>query len=296
MYDIKAIYEADSPEDAVRLFCDHPQARIIAGGSDVLVQVREGKLAGAELISIHGIGTLRGIRCEKDGTVRIGALTSFTQLASDPIILEHIPPLAAAAAEVGSPQIRNIGTIGGNLCNASPTADTPPTLLAWDAELELTGPWGARRLPVREFCVGSGKTDLRPGELLTAVLFPRAAYEGYTGNMVKYSVREALDTAIVNCSVSVRLSGHKDRIEKVRAAFGGAVGPMPVRTPTAEAAAEGRELNRETLELFAEAVLKDLHPRDGWRASKALREQIAAELAERTLRKSILLGGGVVHE
>ena len=296
MYDIKALYEAHSVEEAIRLLCEHPQAKIIAGGSDVLVQIRDGQLSGKELVSIHGIDALCGVSREGDGTVRIGALTSFSKLAADPVIRESVPALGEAAGQVGSPQIRNIGTIGGNICNASAAADTLPTLLAWDAELELCGPEGVRRTPIRNFFLKARTVDLRPGELLTAILFPPGAYDGYSGKMMKYAVREALDISIVNCSVNVRLSEDKRRIETVRAAFGGAVGPVPVRALSAEAAAGGRMLNEETLELFAGAVPDDIHPRDGWRGSREFREHIARELAKRVFSEAVLLGGGMIHE
>ena len=169
MYDIKAYFEAGDAEEAVRLLCAHPDACIIAGGSDVLVQIRDGKRKNAELVSIRGIEALRGISRTPDGTLRIGALTSFARLGKDPVILECIPPLAEAACQVGSPQIRNIGTLGGNICNASPTADTPPTLLAWDAQLELFGPEGTHCIPLQDFYLGSKAVAKKPEELLTAV-------------------------------------------------------------------------------------------------------------------------------
>ena len=117
MYDMKALYEAESVENAVALRLEHPEAQIIAGGSDVLVQMREGKLAGCELVSIYGLDELRGVRLEEDGTIRIGSLTSFSHITRDPVIQRHIRVLGEAVDMVGGPQIRNIGTIGGNTCN-----------------------------------------------------------------------------------------------------------------------------------------------------------------------------------
>ena len=296
MYDIKAYFEAANAEEAVCLLRAHPDACIIAGGSDVLVQIRDGKRKNAELVSIRGIEALRGVSRTPDGTIRIGALTSFARLGKDPVILECIPPLAEAACQIGSPQIRNIGTLGGNICNASPTADTPPTLLAWDAQLELFGPEGTRRIPLQDFYLGSKAVDKKPEELLTAVLIPAGAYRGFAGKMVKYAAREALDTSIVNCSVSVRLSEDGERIEKARAAFGGALGQFPARASSAEAAATGQYLNGQLPALFADAFLQDIHPRDGWRASRALRVQIAGELAKRVFLESVKRAGGVIHE
>ena len=130
--------------------------------------------------------------------------------------------------------------------------------------------------------------DLRPGEIQTAILIPKAAYEGYTGNYIKYAMREAMDIATLGCSVNVSLSDDKKTIRDVRIAYGVA-GPVPMRAPTAEARAKGREVSAETIKAFAEAVLEDIHPRDSWRAAKAFREHIAVEMAKRALTKSIEL-------
>ena len=143
MYDMKALHEAKSVADAVRLLQEYPQAQIIAGGSDVLVQMREGKRAGAELISIYGLDELRGVTMEEDGTIRIGSLTSFSHITKDPVIQKYINVLGEAVDMVGGPQIRNIGTIGGNTCNGVTSADSASTLFAWDAVIELTGRRGS---------------------------------------------------------------------------------------------------------------------------------------------------------
>ena len=295
MYDIKALYEASSVEDAIRLMQEHPDAQIIAGGSDVLVQTREGKRAGAELVSIYGIDGMRGVSYDGEGAIRIGSLTSFSHIAADPIIREKIPVLGEAVSLVGGPQIRNIGTIGGNTCNGVTSADSASTLFAWDAIVELTGQEGVRRVPIQEFYIKAGKVDLKPAELQTAILIPKKAYEGYFGNYIKYAMREAMDIANLGCSVNVALSEDKKTIRDVRIAYGVA-GPIPTRAPSAEAAARGRETTRETVDAFAQAVLEDIHPRDSWRAAKAFREHIAVEMAKRALTKSIELGGGAVRE
>ena len=125
MYDIKALYEAASVEEAIALLQAHPQAQIIAGGSDVLVQIREGRRAGTELVSIFGIDALRGVTLDGEGAIRIGSLTSFSHIAKSPIIREKIAVLGEAVSMVGGPQIRNIGTIGGNTCNGVTSADSP---------------------------------------------------------------------------------------------------------------------------------------------------------------------------
>lgn len=295
MYDIKALYEAQSVPHAIELLLEHPNAQIIAGGSDVLVQIREGKRAGCELVSIYGLDELRGIRYEEDGAIRIGSLTSFSHITRDPIIQEKINVLGQAVDQVGGPQIRNIGTIGGNTCNGVTSADSASTLFAWDAVIELTGPEGVRRVPIQDFYIKAGKVDLRPGEIQTGILIPKVAYEGYQGHYIKYAMRNAMDIATTGCSVNVKLSPDKAVMEDVRIAYGVA-GPIPMRSATAEARAKGRPTTAEEIKAFAQTVLEDINPRDSWRAAKEFRQHIAVVMAERALRESIRLAGGVIHE
>ncbi len=293
MYDLAALYEANSVAEAVSLRLAHPEAQILAGGTDVFVQMREGKRAGKALISIYGIDALRGVTLEEDGTIRIGSLTSFSHITKDPIIQKYINVLGQAVDMVGGPQIRNAGTIGGNTCNGVTSADSASTLFAWDAIVELTGSSGVRRLPIQDFYIKAGVVDIRPDEIQTAILIPKAAYEGYFGHYIKYAMREAMDIATTGCSVNVKLSEDKKAIEDVRIAYGVA-GPIPMRAGTAEALAKGQAVSAETISSFAKAVLEDIHPRDSWRASKAFREHIAVELARRCLTQSILLAGGAL--
>lgn len=295
MYDLKALYEAESVEHAVALLMEHPEAQIIAGGSDVLVQMREGKRAGKELVSIYGIDAMRGVSFEEDGAIRIGSLTSFSHITKDPIIQKYINVLGEAVDMVGGPQIRNIGTIGGNTCNGVTSADSASTLHAWDAIVEITGPEGVRRLPIHDFYIKAGKVDLRLGELQTAIIIPKEAYEGYFGHYIKYAMRNAMDIATTGCSVNVKLSEDKKTILDARIAYGVA-GPVPMRAPSAEAKIRGKETSRAAVREFAQAVLEDINPRDSWRAAKDFREHIATVLAERALCESIRLAGGEVHE
>lgn len=295
MYDLKALYQARSVGEAVALRLAHPEAQIIAGGTDVLVQMREGRRAGAELISIHGIDALRGVSLEEDGALRIGSLTTFSHIARDPLIQERCAVLGEAVDQVGSPQIRNMGTIGGNTCNGVTSADSASTLFAWDAVIELTGREGVRRLPIRSFYLGPGKVDIRAedGEIQTGILIPRESYEGTYGHYIKYGMREAMEIATLGCSVNVRLSADRRTIVRCRAAYGVA-GPVPLRVPHAEAAASGQGTVRETVDAFARAVLDDLRPRDSWRASKAFRQHIAVEMAARCLTEAVRRAGGEI--
>ena len=203
MYDLKALYEARTVRDAVRLRLEYPQAQILAGGTDVLVQMREGKRAGAELISIYGIDEMRGVSLDAEESIRIGSLTSFSHITRDPIIQKYINVLGEAVDMVGGPQIRNAGTIGGNTCNGVTSADSASTLFAWDAVIELTGAEGVRRIPIQEFYLSAGKVDIRPDEIQTAILIPKASYQGCFGHYIKYAMRNAMDIATTGCSVNI---------------------------------------------------------------------------------------------
>lgn len=291
MYDITALYEAASVAEAIELRRAHPEARLIAGGSDLLIKIRDGKLPGAELISIRGIAELRGVSETPDGALKIGPLTSFSQLTADALIRDRLPVLGEAADEVGGPQIRNIGTVGGNLCNGVTSADTAPTLFAYDAELELTGAGGTRRLGIAEFYLGPGRTDVGPDELLTAIYIPRESWERCFGRYNKYSMREALDISTLGCSVNVRLSPDGRSFERLRIAYGVA-GPVPCRCPGAERAFAGAPCTEETAREFARAAVAEISPRDSWRASRTFRLHVAEECALRALRESVLRAGG----
>ena len=291
MYDFKALYEARSVAHAAELLTEHPQAVILAGGSDVLIKMREGKLAGVELVSIYGLDELRGVSMEEDGTLRIGSLTSFSHITKDPLIQKHINVLGEAVDMVGGPQIRNIGTIGGNTCNGVTSADSASTLFAWDAKIEITGLEGVRVIPIQDFYIKAGKVDIRAGELQTAILIPRESYEGYKGNYIKYAMRNAMDIATTGCSVNVKLSENKSTIIDARIAYGVA-GPIPMRVPTAEAAVKNQPVSKETVKLFADAVLADINPRTSWRATKEFRQHIAVVLADRAMTEAIRLSGG----
>ena len=197
MYDINALYEASSVQNAVELRLQYPNAKIIAGGSDVLVQMREGKRAGKELISIYGIDAMRGVSIDAEENIRIGSLTSFSHITRDPIIRKYCNVLGEAVDMVGGPQIRNIGTIGGNTCNGVTSADSASTLHAWEAIVELTGKDGVRRVPIKEFYIKAGLVDIHPDEIQTAILISKASYENCFGHYIKYAMREAMDIATI---------------------------------------------------------------------------------------------------
>ena len=291
MYDINVLYQAKTVQEAVELHLAHPEADIIAGGTDVLVQMREGKRAGKSLLSIQGLDEIRGVKMEEDGTLRIGSLTTFSHITNDPLIQKYINVLGEAVDMVGGPQIRNAGTIGGNTCNGAVSADSTATLHAWEAIIELTGPNGIRRLPINEFYIRPGVVDLREGEIQTGILIPKESYENTYGHYIKYAMREALDIATLGTSVNVRLSADKKTVERVRIAFGVA-GPTPLRAFTAEAIGNGKPLSMELIEEVAKNVVPDLRCRDSWRASKAFRTHMAVECTKRAFIESVKLCGG----
>lgn len=294
MFDIQSFYEAGSTEDAIRALQADPNARIISGGTDVLIRIREGKDAGASLVSIHRIKELKGVALEEDGTLLIGAGTSFSHLTNDPLIQKYLPMLGEAVDQVGGPQIRNMGTIGGNICNGATSADSAPTLCALEAEVVLEGPEGKRIVPVCEFYTGPGRTVRERTEVCTGFLIRREHYQGWSGHYIKYGKRRAMEIATLGCAVRVRLSEDKTRIEEARLSYGVA-GPTPLRCREAEALLKGcRTADREAAEAFAKAALSEVNPRSSWRASREFRLQLIEELAKRALIQAVRKGGGEI--
>jgi len=291
MYDFNNIYQPKTVEEALKMKKEHPEALTLAGGSDILIQCREGKLAGKDVISIYSLDELRGICLEDDGTILIRPLTSFTHITNNPIIKENIPALGEAVDQIGGPQIRNIGTIGGNICNGVTSADSASTLKAYDAILEIASEDGIRILPYADFSKGAGRVDLRDGEILTGIRIKKESYENTYGKYIKYSMRKAMDIATLGCSVNVRLSDDKKSVDRVRIAFGVA-GPVPLRALSAEAKLKGHELNDKLADDAADLVMEDVNPRNSWRASKDFRIQLIRELTRRALRDSVEQAGG----
>lgn len=291
MFDIKTLHEPRTLAEALELLAARPDARILGAGSDSLVKLHEGKLGGLEWISIHTLDELRRIEVETDGTLRIGALSSFSSIADSPIVRRLAGSLCEAVSSIGGPQVRNMGTIGGNLSNGVPSADSASTCFAWDANIELTSKDGSRVIPVGEYYISAGKVSRRPDELLTAVLIPKSAYEGYKGSFYKYAMRNAMDIATVNASATVKVASDRSTIEDARIAFGVAA-PTPIRIPHAEQVLIGQPISRELIDQAAEAALQDTRARDSWRASKAFREHMLKEMTRRILTIAIRRAGG----
>jgi carbon-monoxide dehydrogenase medium subunit len=193
--------------EAVAVLATHgPDARVLAGGTDLIVRLRDGSASPAVVVDVKRIAELRpGIR-EVDGRVVIGATTVMTDVAADPLVRRHFPALAEAASVVGSVQIRNRATIAGNICNASPAADTPPSLLVHGAVVVAEGPGGTRRIPLDELLVRSGVTTLARGELVTAIELPVPA-ERIASVHLRRTRRRGHDLASVTIACGVDAAG-----------------------------------------------------------------------------------------
>lgn len=293
MYDIEQIYQATSVEDAIRALTADPEAIVIAGGTDVLIKIREGKYAGCRLVSIHELkDELEGVTLAPNGDVEIGPLTTFRGCTFNDIIRKTVPVLGEAADMAGGPQLRAAGTLGGNLCNGITSADTASTQMAFGAILRVRGPKGERDIPIDAWYKGVGKVALEPGELLTKIIIPKSHYEGWSGHYIKYAMRNAMDIATLGVSCLVKLSADKETVEDLRLAFGVA-GPVPFRCLETERAMAGLPIG-EAMEKIGAAALKEVNPRDSWRASRAFRLQLTEELSGRALAEAARKGGARV--
>ena len=293
MYDIQSIYQAKSVDDAIRALQADPSAIVIAGGTDVLIKIREGKLAGCSLVSIHNLtDELSGVTLSPGGDVEIGPLTTFRGVTFSDVIRQTVPVLGEAADMAGGPQLRAAGTIGGNVCNGITSADTASTLVALDAVLRVRGPKGERDVPISEWYQGVGRVALAPYELLVKIIIPRDNYAGYTGHYIKYAQRAAMDIATLGVSCLVKLTDDKKTVDDAALAFGVA-GPVPMRAPSAEAAVRGLPVE-EAIAVIGKAALADVNPRTSWRASKEFRIQLIEELSPHALREAARKGGADV--
>ncbi|MDO5416154.1 MAG: xanthine dehydrogenase FAD-binding subunit XdhB [Lachnospiraceae bacterium] len=295
MFDIKSFYEAKDVKDAIDALVKEPAAQIISGGTDVLIRVREGKDAGTALVSVHKIPELKGVKLLENGDLWVGAGTSFSHITGDPLIQKLVPMLGEAVDLVGGPQIRNTGTIGGNICNGATSADSASTMWTLDAVVVLEGPEGQRKVPVREFYTGPGRTVRERTEVCTGFLIAKENYEGWAGHYIKYGKRKAMEIATLGCAVRVKLSEDKKRIEDVRLGYGVA-GPTPLRCVKAEESLKGHEVSdREAVENFAKTALTEVNPRSSWRASREFRLQLIEELSKRALAEAVKKAGGAAN-
>lgn len=291
MYDIEKFYQAADIEDAVRALQEDPQGVVISGGSDVLIKIREGKLAGCNLVSIHGIKELEGISMDEEGAILIGPGTTFSHITNNKIIQTHIPILGDAVDMAGGPQLRNIGTVGGNVCNGVTSADSASSLCCLDAILVLKGPEGVREVPISRWYTGPGKTVRDHAEVLTSIKIKRESYEGFGGHYIKYGKRNAMEIATLGCAVMVKLTEDKKHVEELRLGYGVAA-PTPIRCRETEKAVKGMEIGEALAEAVGKGALEEVNPRSSWRASKEFRLQLVEELGRRALKDAVIKAGG----
>ena len=260
-------------------------ARPLAGGTDLVVQMKERATRfpyPATIVSLDRVSELRGVDFSETGGLRIGAGATMTDVATHPVVRERYAALAEGAGVVGSLQTMNMATIGGNVCNAAPSADTVPPLLVYDAKAVIVGPNGRRTLPIAEFFRGPGETALESDELLAELRLPVPA----TGTGAAYqrnTPRKQMDIAVVGVAVALTLSG--DTIERARVALG-AVAPTPLRATAAEAALQGQTANEETFAKAAAAAVQDSSPISDLRASAEFRRHLVKVMTARLLAEA----------
>lgn len=291
MYDIEKIIMASTIKEALTALSADSSAVVIAGGSDVLIKIRSGKLAACHLVCIRNIPELHGVTIDSEGTICIRPATTFTEVSENKIVLEHIPVLAYAVDQVGSPQIRNVGTIGGNISNGVTSADSASTLCALNAEVEITGldsagNLSARRVPILEYYVKAGKVCLNQGELCTGIYIKKENYEGWCGYYFKYGKRNAMEIATLGCSFLAKLSADYKTLHDVHLAYGVA-GPVPMRCFAAEKALKNQPIDDALFEKIGSLIEEEIHPRDSWRASKDFRLHMAKTMPVRALKAII---------
>jgi len=289
MFDLCELLEPGTLREAKECYRAQPGLRVIAGGTDVLIRMQHGSLPGIGLLSLRGIPELEEIRMLGDGTLSVGAMAPFAKIFLDGLVRKHVPILAEAAVSMGGPQVRNMATIGGNICNGAVSGDSASTLFALDALLKLETLEGERIVPMGDFYAGPGKVNLAPGELLTAILIPREGYEGTGGNYIKYAMRKAMDIATLGVAVVCRIKDN--RFVELRIALGVAA-PVPIRCFEAEAFAKGQEITLETVAEIAKLAVKPSRARTSWRASKEYREHLIEVLAQRAVAEAVKRAGG----
>jgi CO/xanthine dehydrogenase FAD-binding subunit len=250
----------------------------LAGGTDLMVLAEAGKLPHRRWVSLWHFDALRGITVD-DQAVTLGALTTYRQVQRHPLLAAEYPLLCRAAAQTGGVAIQSRGTLGGNLANASPAADSPPPLLVYDAELELLSTRGARRIAYAGFHRGYKQTALAPGEVIAAIRLPRRQswrQAGWREAFRKVGTRKAQAISKVCFAGALRLDGD-GRVEDARLAFG-SVAPIPLRCRRAEATLRGARPGAELLRAAQEALAGELAPIDDFRSTADYRRRVAQNL------------------
>jgi len=276
--------EAKTIEEVCSLLTKYKdKARVIAGGTDLLVSIKRREIRPQYIINIKAIHNLDRINySQKDGLV-IGALTTLAEIESSPIIRERFPILSSAAHQTGSPHIRNIGTIGGNLCNAAPSADMAPSLIGLGAKAKIKGLEGERVVTVEEFFIGPGLSVLQAGEILTEIQVPNPPSHT-RGVYLKLPARTAIDIAVVGVAVVVTPDTKGVNIADAKIVLG-AVAPTPIRARQAEDIIKGKAIDDELIEKAAQAAADESKPISDVRGSASYRKEMVKVLTNRALKQ-----------
>jgi CO/xanthine dehydrogenase FAD-binding subunit len=275
------MYQPTSLEEARRLLkANGPGGRLLAGGTDLVIAMKEKGLVPKYIVDLKRITGLGGIREASDGSITLGALTTMREIEISPLIKKTYPFLAQSAAEVGSIQIRNRATVGGNMANATPSADVAPSLIALNAGAKIAGASGARTLALEEFFLGPGQTVITPEEILTGITIPKSSPQ-LVGEYFKFSPREMMDLAYVGIAVAYELAKDK-RCRGVRIVLG-AVAPTPIRAKMAEAALEGQILTEAVAEKTGGIAAEESKPISDVRSSADYRRAMVGAMTKRAI-------------
>ena len=273
---------AETIEQVSGLLTNGKHGRLLMGGTDIFVQMRNGAISPALLVDVKHLPGMQTIQSDRNRSLRIGAAVNLNALAGHPDVMKNFPLLAEAAMSVGSYQLRSRATMGGNLCNASPAADTGPAALVLEAVLIVQGLSGERRIPALEFFTGPGQNALQDGEILIAIEIPPAP-NGSVGRYMKLGRNAAGDLAIVGAAAlgyadESSASGFRFRIAL------SSVAPTPIRVPEAEAILETEKTSDDTIRAAAMAARQAASPIDDVRASAGYRSAMVEVHARRALQ------------
>lgn len=275
------LHEAASFEEATALLSKYsPGVRLLAGGTDVLVELKSNGADIDHLVTVNGIESMRGITEDKGG-LRFGALTTVTEINDSPLIGGAYEILRDAASQMATYQIRNIATIGGNIASANPCADLPPVLMALDAEALVIAADGQRNVPLKDLFTGPRKTILKRDEILAAVLVPRPA-KGFGAAYARFGLRNGNAIAVASVAASVVLNS-KGTIRDARIVLG-AVAPVPTLVEGANLWLKDRELNGDASAEAARAAMEAAKPISDIRGSAEYRRELVGVLTKRALQ------------
>ncbi|MBL7079561.1 xanthine dehydrogenase family protein subunit M [Candidatus Bathyarchaeota archaeon] len=281
------LHRPTSLGEALELMGALKSVKPIAGGTDLLPLMRDRAITVEDIVDIRGLHELKGITVE-DGTLRIGALTTLTEVLESPLVAEKASVLREAVGHIGSVQTRNQGTLAGNICNASPAADSAPALMVIGAQARVSSARGVRRVPVEELFAGPKMNSLGKDELVTEILIPELP-SGSGAAFEKLGRRRGITLAVVNAAAYLAMDGKK--CVDARIALG-AIAATPIRLPEVEAAYKGRELTPEAIEESSRACYSLVNPVDDVRASADYRREMACVLVKRAIVKAHARAGG----